>query len=79
MLCSEPSLVNRSFDNAQGDTARDCSQYTHQQRERPEREIPLGRYGRPDEVAAACDLLCPERGGFIAGQVMHVNGGHYMY
>jgi 3-oxoacyl-[acyl-carrier protein] reductase len=61
------------------DTVRDWSQYTHQQREQLEREIPLGRYGKPDEVAAACDLLCSDRGGFISGQVIHVNGGHYMY
>lgn len=61
------------------DTIRDWSQYTHQMREKIESEIPLGRYGKPDEVAAACDLLCSERGGFISGQVIHVNGGHYMY
>lgn len=61
------------------DTIRDWSQYTHQQRERIEAEIPLGRYGKPEEVAAACELLCSERGGFISGQVIHVNGGHYMY
>jgi 3-oxoacyl-[acyl-carrier protein] reductase len=61
------------------DTVRDWSQYTHQQREKLLGEIPLGRYGKPDEVAAACDLLCSERGGFISGQVIHVNGGHYMY
>ncbi len=61
------------------DTVRDWSQYTHQQRERLEKEIPLGRYGDVDELAAACDLLCCERGGFISGQVIHVNGGHYMY
>ncbi len=61
------------------DTVRDWSQYTHQLREQLEKEIPLGRYGTPDEVAAACDLLCSDRGGFISGQVIHVNGGHYMY
>ncbi len=61
------------------DTVRDWSQYTHQARERIEQEIPSGRFGKPDEVAAACDLLCSERGGFISGQVIHVNGGHYMY
>lgn len=61
------------------DTVRDWSQYTHQLRAQLEKEIPLGRYGKPDEVAAACDLLCSERGGFISGQVLHVNGGHYMY
>jgi NAD(P)-dependent dehydrogenase (short-subunit alcohol dehydrogenase family) len=61
------------------DTVRDWSQYTHQQREQIEKEIPLGRYGTTDELAAACDLLCSDRGGFISGQVIHVNGGHYMY
>jgi NAD(P)-dependent dehydrogenase (short-subunit alcohol dehydrogenase family) len=61
------------------DTVRDWSQYTHQMREKIQAEIPLGRYGQPDELAAACDLLCSERGGFISGQVIHVNGGHYMY
>ena len=61
------------------DTVRDWSQYTHQLREKLITEIPLGRYGQPDEVAAACDLLCSDRGGFISGQVIHVNGGHYMY
>ncbi len=61
------------------DTVRDWTQYTHQAREKIESEIPLGRFGKPDEVAAVCDLLCSERGGFISGQVMHVNGGHYMY
>jgi NAD(P)-dependent dehydrogenase (short-subunit alcohol dehydrogenase family) len=61
------------------DTVRDWSQYTHQQREQLEKEIPLGRYGTTDELAAACDLLCGDRGGFISGQVIHVNGGHYMY
>ncbi|MEY4652297.1 MAG: hypothetical protein RI884_878 [Pseudomonadota bacterium] len=61
------------------DTVRDWSQYTHQQREQLEQEIPLGRFGKVQEVAAACDLLCSEGGGFISGQVIHVNGGHYMY
>ncbi len=61
------------------DTVRDWSQYTHQEKARLESEIPCGRYGKPDEVAAACDFLCSERGAFVAGQVIHVNGGHYMY
>jgi len=58
---------------------RDWSQYKHQPREQIEREIPLGRFGRVEEVAAACALLCAEDGGFVSGQVIHVNGGHYMY
>jgi len=61
------------------DTVRDWTQYVHQPREQIEREIPLGRFGKVEEVAAACELLCSDRGGFISGQVIHVNGGHYMY
>ncbi len=61
------------------DTVRDWSQYSHQERARLESEIPSGRYGKPDEVAAACDFLCSDRGAFVSGQVIHVNGGHYMY
>jgi 3-oxoacyl-[acyl-carrier protein] reductase len=61
------------------DTVRDWSQYRHQPREQIAREIPLGRFGRVDEVAAACAYLASDGGGFVSGQVIHVNGGHYMY
>ena len=61
------------------DTIRDWTQYSHQERSRLEAEIPCGRYGKPDEVAAACDFLCSDRGAFVSGQVVHVNGGHYTY
>lgn len=36
---------------------------------------PMGRAGQPDEVAAAYVLLASERGSFITGQCIHVNGG----
>lgn len=61
------------------DTVRDWSQYKHQPREKIESEIPLGRFGDVKEVAAACAFLASEGGGFVSGQVIHVNGGHYMY
>jgi 3-oxoacyl-[acyl-carrier protein] reductase len=61
------------------DTVRDWSQYRHQPRGQIAREIPLGRFGRVDEVAAACTFLASDGGGFVSGQVIHVNGGHYMY
>ena len=61
------------------DTVRDWSQYKHQPREQLEQEIPLGRFGHVDEIAAACRYLCSDGGGFVSGQVLHVNGGHYMY
>lgn len=40
--------------------------------------IPLGRLGRPEEVAAVVSFLCSERAGYITGQVFSVNGGAYM-
>jgi 3-oxoacyl-[acyl-carrier protein] reductase len=61
------------------DTVRDWSQYQHQPKEKIEAEIPLGRFGKVDEVAAACVFLASDGGGFVSGQVLHVNGGHYMY
>lgn len=38
-------------------------------------KIPAGRLGEPDEVAAAVSLLASERGAFINGQLVQVNGG----
>jgi NAD(P)-dependent dehydrogenase (short-subunit alcohol dehydrogenase family) len=61
------------------DTIRDWSQYTHQDKRKLEAEIPGGRYGKPEEVAAACAFLCAETGAFVSGQAIHVNGGHDMY
>jgi 3-oxoacyl-[acyl-carrier protein] reductase len=39
------------------------------------REIPLGRAGRPEEIAAPVLFLCTELAGFITGEVFNVNGG----
>jgi 3-oxoacyl-[acyl-carrier protein] reductase len=61
------------------DTVRDWSQYRHQPKEKIAAEIPLGRFGHVSEVAAACSFLAGDGGGFTSGQVIHVNGGHYMY
>ena len=45
----------------------------------PKGKIPLGRWGEPDEIAAAIRFLCGPGGGFITGQTIHINGGQYMF
>ncbi len=40
--------------------------------------IPLGRAGTPQDVAAAVSFLASEDAAYITGQVIHVNGGMYM-
>jgi len=39
---------------------------------------PLGRVGKPEEVAAAALYLSSEEAGFVTGQVLRVNGGLYV-
>ena len=39
------------------------------------RTIPLGRVGRPEEIAAPVLFLCTEHASFITGEVFNVNGG----
>src|SRR5579871_1189421 len=39
------------------------------------RTIPMGRAGKPEEIAAPVLFLCTEHAGFITGEVFNVNGG----
>ena len=41
-------------------------------------QIPLGRSGTPQDIAAAVAFLASEQAGYITGQVIHVSGGMYM-
>jgi len=41
-------------------------------------QIPLGRLGTPQDVAAAVAWLASPAAGYVTGAVLHVNGGMYM-
>lgn len=41
-------------------------------------QIPAGRYGTPEDVAAAVQFLASNGAAYITGQVIHVNGGMFM-
>ena len=40
--------------------------------------IPLGRFGQPEDVAAAVAFLASPQAGYVTGTTLHVNGGMYM-
>ena len=42
------------------------------------KEIPLGRFGDPEEVASLVNFLCSNDASYITGQTIHINGGLYM-
>ena len=41
-------------------------------------QIPLGRLGKPSEIAEVVSFLASEQANYITGQTIHVNGGLYM-
>ncbi|MCS7263190.1 MAG: 3-oxoacyl-[acyl-carrier-protein] reductase [Aquificaceae bacterium] len=41
------------------------------------KNIPLGRFGKPEDVAGAVLFLCSPLADYITGEVLHVNGGMY--
>jgi 3-oxoacyl-[acyl-carrier protein] reductase len=41
-------------------------------------QVPLGRLGRPEEVASAVGFIASPAAGYITGATLHVNGGMYM-
>lgn len=41
--------------------------------------IPVGRWGESEEIASVVRFLCGPGGGFVTGQVIHVNGGQMMF
>jgi NAD(P)-dependent dehydrogenase (short-subunit alcohol dehydrogenase family) len=43
-----------------------------------EREVPMRRLGKPDEVASAIYFLCTEAASYVNGTELHINGGQHV-
>lgn len=51
---------------------------TEEQQESLIQHVPLGRLGRPEEIAEVVAFLASPAAGYITGTTLHVNGGMYM-
>jgi len=62
------------------ETTRDPVHYPDFDKEYEARRqaMPVRRLGRVEDIAEACLYLCSPAGGFVTGQVMHVNGGEFI-
>jgi 3-oxoacyl-[acyl-carrier protein] reductase len=41
------------------------------------KQVPLGRFGEPDEVAALVAFLASNESSYITGETISINGGLY--
>jgi len=64
---------------APGTTETDIvKQFTEEQTQAIFEAIPVGRLGKPEEIAATVAFLASDAAAFITGAVIDVNGGMYM-
>ena len=52
---------------------------TDDQKDKINQQIPAGRMGTPEEIAAATLYLASAEAGYVTGATLHVNGGMAMY
>ncbi len=60
-------------------TIRDPSEYRHVDPNAIVERLAIKEFGRPEDIAAACVYLASEGGRYVTGQVIHVNGGEFMF
>ena len=66
--CVAPGFIDTDMTRVLGEAQRDALQS----------QIPLGRLGEPNDVAAIVAFLASDAGQYITGETIHVNGGLYM-
>ena len=54
------------------------AQWSEERRKEILSSIPLGRLGKPEDVAGAVLFLASEAAAFITGEIIDVNGGALM-
>jgi len=55
------------------------AQMTEAERQAFKNQLPAGRFGRPEEIAATALLLAGPDGGFYVGATLSPNGGDVMH
>ena len=40
-------------------------------------QVPMGRIGEPDEVAACAAFLASDDASYVSGEILHPDGGFY--
>jgi 3-oxoacyl-[acyl-carrier protein] reductase len=66
--CVAPGLITTAM----------TDKLTTEQRARLTAAIPAGRFGVPDDVAAAVAYLASSEAAYVTGQTLHINGGMVM-
>jgi 3-oxoacyl-[acyl-carrier protein] reductase len=51
---------------------------SEEERANIQKDIPLNRFGKPEEVAHLINFLASDEASYITGQTIHLNGGRYM-